>query len=313
MSEATRLKAGIHLSVPMADYIADPAPSPSLSKGIIGDLVERSAAHAFHNHPRLGKTDDDATTRSDLGSAAHAVLLGGEEAIRYCDAVYASGKRKGELCEDWTAKGAQEFQKDCRATGKIPMLERQRDELELMVSVVRPALEEFGPGDCEATMIWQEKNGTWGRCRPDFITEDRKIIVDYKTATNAEPSVWIRRVLLASHYGIQGVWNLRGLRNLAGPAAREFQFLVQEIEPPYCYSLIGMTPEMIEQAEREIKAGLFRWQRCVESSEWPGYDKRVHYADIPDYKIWDWENRTVCYEELKAAEATEAEKKAGAA
>lgn len=297
------LGGGIHLGIPMANYIADPAPEPSLSKGIIGDLVERSPAHAFHNHPRLGKTDDDATTRSDLGSAAHAMLLGGEEAIRFCDATYASGKRKGEIVTDWTARDAQAFQKEARSLGKIPMLKNQRDELDMMLAVARPRLEEFGAGDCEATLIWQEENGIWGRCRPDFITDDRKVVVDYKTSTNADPLVWIRRVLLATHYDIQGAWNLRGLKNLLGGGGREFLFLVQEIEAPYCCSVIGMVPEMIDHAKRKIAAGLFRWRKCLESGEWPGYDRRVHYADIPDYTIWDWENRTVCYEELKAAEA----------
>jgi hypothetical protein len=119
-------------------------------------------------------------------------------------------------------------------------------------------------------------------------------------------------VLLATHYDIQGAWNLRGLKNLLGGGGREFLFLVQEIEAPYCCSVIGMVPEMIEHAKRKIAAGLFRWRKCLESGEWPGYDKRVHYADIPDYKIWDWENRTVCYEELKAAEAAAAEQSDGA-
>jgi hypothetical protein len=292
----SELEAGIHQGIPMADYIADPAPEPSLSKGAIGDLVERSPAHVFHNHPRLGGRKDDGSSRADLGSAAHAVLLGGEEAIRYCDATYLSGKRKGEIVEDWTAKGAQEFQKDCRATNKIPMLERQRDELNLMLAAARPVLEKFGAGETESTLIWQEENGIWGRCRPDFLAEDRRVVVDYKTATNADPIAWIKNVLLKTHYDIQGAWNLRGLDQLLGKADRDFIFLVQEIEPPYLCSVIGLGPEMQELAERKIGAGLLRWKQCLETGEWPGYNQGTHWAEVPQYHVWDFETRLAAFD-----------------
>lgn len=301
MSAVTTVEAGIHPSVPMADYIRDPAPEPSVSKGVIGDLIELSEAHAYANHPRFGKTGDDSSTRSDLGSACHAVLLGGEEKITYCDATYVSGPRKGEIAADWTSKGARAFQNEARELGLIPMLENDRDRLEAMLAIVKPRLEEFGPGDCESTLIWQEPSGIWGRCRPDFLAEDRKVVVDYKTATCADPLVWIKRVLMNSRYDLQGGWNLRGLDHLVGKTDRDFIFLVQEITPPYCVSVIGLGPELLDLAKRKIEAGLFRWKKAIDSGEWPGYDTRTHWAEMPTWALYDWENREAAHQGAKAA------------
>ena len=47
------LDAGIH-DIPPREYHADPCPAPSLSRSIAKLLVERSPAHAYAAHPRLG-------------------------------------------------------------------------------------------------------------------------------------------------------------------------------------------------------------------------------------------------------------------
>ena len=288
------LAAGIHAGVPMMKYVNDPCPEPSLSKGVIDDLIHRSPLHAYGDHPKLGGKSDTGSKRADLGSAAHAMLLGGSELITYCDATYASGKRKGEIATDWTARDAQEFQKVARAMGKIPMLAHEAGALETMVSIARPLLEGFGAGDVEQTMIWQDGE-TWGRARPDWIAEDRKIIIDYKTANNADPAVWIHRVLLHSDYDLQAAWYLRGLGILEGKAERDFLFLVQEIEPPYACSVVGVGPEMLELAQRKVEAGLRLWRDCLSKETWPGYDTKTHWAELPQYIVWDWENRAVSY------------------
>lgn len=276
------LEAGTHSDVPMTDYINDPCVVPSLSKGVVGNLIHRSPIHAYGDHPRLGGSKHDASKRSDLGSAAHAMLLGGAEAIAFVDA------------KDWRTKAAKEARDEARNTNRIPMLKHEAAALDAMVSISRPILEGFGPGDVEQTLIWKDGE-SWGRARPDWMASDRKVVVDYKTATNADPLVWIRRVLLHSDYDLQAAWYLRGVGILEGRADRDFLFLVQEIDPPYACSVVGVGPEMMDLANRKIDAGLRIWRECTASNKWPGYNTRTHWADLPAYVTLDWENRDVAY------------------
>ena len=282
MSTTEIIEAGIHSDVPMTDYINDPCVDPSLSKGVIGNLIHRSPLHAYGDHPRLGGSKDDPNSRSDLGSAAHAMLLGGAEAIAFIDA------------EDWRTKAAKEARDEARTFGRIPMLAKQAAALDAMVSISKPILDDFGSGDVEQTLIWKDGE-SWGRARPDWLAADRKVVVDYKTATNADPLVWIRRVLLSSDYDLQAAWYLRGVGILEGRADRDFLFLVQEITAPYACSVVGVGPEMMDLANRKIEAGLRLWRECMTSNKWIGYSTRTHWAELPQYVTWDWENRDVAY------------------
>ena len=47
------LPAGLHLGVIEAEYHADPAPEPSLSRSLAHTLLTRSPRHAWQAHPRL--------------------------------------------------------------------------------------------------------------------------------------------------------------------------------------------------------------------------------------------------------------------
>lgn len=289
-----RLGAGLHDGIPMTVYVNDPCPEPGLSKSVIDTLVHRSPQHAHHEHPRLGGNNEDWSPRADIGSSAHAALLGGDEAITYCDATYVSGPRKGQTVTDWTSKGGQQFQASARSRGLIPMLERDRQRLADMLAVSRPLLDSLGEGDTEQTMIWSD-GPTWGKARHDWIAKDRRVLVDYKTTENADPSLWIRRTLLSSNYDIGGAWYLRGVDNLFGKADRDFLFLLQEISPPYLCSFVGIGPDVLDLAQRKVEAGLRIWRQCMGSGTWPGYDKRIHWADLPQYKLWDWESRTIAH------------------
>jgi hypothetical protein len=92
------LDAGVH-DIPPAEYHADPAPSPSLSRSIAKLLVERSPAHAWAAHPRLGRRADaagDSSDELDLGSAVHELFLRGSDAVAIIPfATYQSVQAKG--------------------------------------------------------------------------------------------------------------------------------------------------------------------------------------------------------------------------
>ena len=71
--------AGVY-QMPAEEYHADPCPEPSLSASLIKTLLARSPLHAWHEHPRLNpNVVKEERKEYDRGSAAHALLLEGED------------------------------------------------------------------------------------------------------------------------------------------------------------------------------------------------------------------------------------------
>src|SRR3990167_1259095 len=71
---------GIVDGLPIADYIKDPAPQPSLSASLAHVLLTRSPKHAWLAHPRLNPAwePDESEARQDIGTIVHALLLEGD-------------------------------------------------------------------------------------------------------------------------------------------------------------------------------------------------------------------------------------------
>ena len=263
------LEAGIHLGVPLAEYVADPAPSPSLSSGIAHAILEDSPLHAFWKHPRLNPHyQHDHKTAFDLGTVAHAVLLEGDYKKI---AVVAKAT-------DWRTKEAKDTRDEARAAGMIPILVEQMSEVELMVEESQRAIAEselatvFTPegGDSEVTLIWEE-NGVWCRSRPDRMSKDRRILVDYKTTgASAEPNAWTKGPMIGNGCDLQAALGLRGMTALSGGRNTQFIFIVQENYAPYAVSFVGFGEQFKLYADVRVERALKIFKRCQNNNEWPG-------------------------------------------
>lgn len=270
-----KLDQGIHQDIPMPVYVGDPCPKPSLSTTTAHLLLTRSPLHAWWAHPRLGGHPDEESSRADIGSAVHSAILGGQD-LAYAPAEFM----------DWRKKDAQAFRDDARARGLIPLLDRQRQVIQDIAGPARERLASMGASGFERTLLWNDD--TWCRSRPDAMSPDASLIVDYKTASNADPSAWIRSCILPGGYDIQAALVLRGLDRLVrATERREFLFLVQEIDPPYCLSVVGLDPEFRDLANRKVCAAIAKWAECLRSKTFPGYDERTHYASPPTWALMD--------------------------
>lgn len=265
------IAAGIHPSVPMADYIADPCPTPSASAHFLWEGVSRSWAHARIMHPRLAVVEHDDTSASDLGSAAHSAVLGGQTIV-LIDA------------PDWRTKMAREQRDAARAGGEIPVLAKNADELDGLVHSARAAFAARGidprQSRCEHTLIWQE-GGVWCRSRPDLISADGETIIDLKTCADAGPGQWIRRTMLPSGHHMSAAHQLAGLAAVEPGPEREFLFLVQERVAPYACSWVGLSPQLLDLAQRQRQWALAQFAECLATKKWPGYGAATHYAECP--------------------------------
>ncbi len=197
--------------IPMEQYIRDAFGQhpPALSSSLAHKLLTRSPRHAWICHARLNPAwaPHDAS-RFDLGSAAHAVLLEGKgELLHVVDA------------PDFRTKAAQAERDAARLAGKIPLLREQADAVEQMVTVAKRAIAtspdlrhvRLDELVAETTLLWPEGKA-WCRCRPDWMTATRDVVLSYKTtASSAEPDAFTRGVLLSSGYDLQAAFECRGV------------------------------------------------------------------------------------------------------
>ena len=276
------LSEGVY-KIPQEEYHLDPVIEPSLSRGIIMDLLFRSPAHARINHPRLNPDcKPEVDKKFDPGQVAHGLFLEGIDKAVVLD------------FDDWRKKEAKELRDQARAEGKVPLLTHQYGEVTDMVKAASIALNEseiagiFDDGDAEMTYVWQD-GGVWCRALLDKISKSRQFCLDYKTTGNsANPEDFIRQIL--NHgYDIQASFYSRGVKAITG-ADPAFIFLVQEDKPPYLCSFIALSPAFMEMANQKVIRGMDLWRSCMASGEWAGYPKRVCYAEPPPWAL-TWEMR----------------------
>ena len=85
------------------DYHAGPCPAPELSNSLIKVLLGQSPLHAWTKHPKLNPGFRQyESDKFDRGTAAHSMLLEGEDNIVIVDA------------EDWRTKAAKEAREAAR-------------------------------------------------------------------------------------------------------------------------------------------------------------------------------------------------------
>src|SRR3990167_3107064 len=269
--------AGIH-TISAEAYHADPCDEPSLSSSMVSVLLNQSPRHAWMQHPKLNPDyQSEENSRFDLGSDAHALLLEGNQAkIAVIDA------------EDWRTKKAKEERDTARENGLLPVLAKYDFALKAMVKAAREFIETtelkgiFENGQPEQTVIWQEHD-IWCRSRPDWLTNDYKIILDYKTTDSAAPETFIRQIPRMG-YDLQAEFYTRGIYRLFN-LMPVFIFLAQEIEPPYACSLVSLSNAYRDIADAKVERAIQLWSDCLSSGNWPSFNPAIHYAEAPGWLL----------------------------
>ena len=264
-----------------ADEVAD---QPTLSKSIIQILLNQSPAHARHAHPRLNPSwerKDEA--KFDVGNVVHQVFLEGIDAVAIVP------------FDDWRTAAAKDAREQARADGRIPLLSKDYERVEEMLVALRAQLAVrddslFTDGKPEQTIVWDER-GVACRARLDWLRDDLTACDDLKTTSrSANPEQWCRSSLFAIGADVQAAFYARGIEAVTG-SRPEFRFLVAESTPPYAISVVAMGPDVITLADKKIDYAIDLWRRCLEHDEWPAFDSRVHYAQLPPWEENRWLER----------------------
>lgn len=280
------------------EYHADPCEEPSLSASIASIICSRSPLHAWAAHPKLNpdfKRHEES--KFDVGTAAHALLLEGKPPEQVVDVVEF---------DSWRTNAAKEARDAARASGRVPLLEREAEQVYAMIDAAHAQLQlhdasptPFTAGKPEQTLVWMEPaEGGAVTCRAlvDWLHDDRRVIDDFKTTSaSADPHRW-ERTLFTIGADVQTAFYLRGIYALFGIHA-ELRYVVQETYPPYALSVLSLAPAALAIGKHKVETALAIWSKCLEADHWPGYAARVAYVDPPPWEEARWLEREALQEE----------------
>lgn len=271
------------IEMPADKYHDDPCEHPSLSSSIAKILIMQSPLHAWHSHPRFNLNARQENKEAfDIGTAAHALLLEGEDCMAVIDA------------DDWRTKAAKAAREEAREAGKIPVLPHQKNAILKMVNAAHGAIAQcsdlsgikLSDGLAERVILWQDDN-IYLRARLDWVSNDRKLILDLKTTdTNASPETFSNQIA-RMNYDLQAAHYLEA-NDVEGA---KFVFMVQEVTAPHAVSFVGVSPSMLELGQMKLWKAKEIWRECITKKEWPGYSKRIAWAEAPTWATQQWQLR----------------------
>jgi len=294
------LAAGIHANIPMDVYINDPAPDPSLSTGIAKALLNECPLAAWHCHPRLNSGHEgEDTTATDIGRIAHSVLLEGDTSkVSVIDPDDYPGK-KGGIPDGWTNDAIRSARDAARAAGKIPILRDKWPAIEAMVEIAKHNFSQmearigFKLSEMltERTILWQE-GGVWCRSRPDLMTPDYSLVIDFKTTdVSVHPDTFGRQITNMG-YDLQAALIRNGVYAITGKTP-DVVFWAQQVSSPHLSSFVGMDPTFCAISEKKLSVAIARWNECIQKSEWPGYPADICWVQPPPWELAKWESSEI--------------------
>jgi hypothetical protein len=260
-----------HPGLSNEDYHHLKAVSPSQIK-----ILKRSPLHYFDQflaEDRVKKPPTDAMLK---GTALHTAILEPD----LWDITIAVPKQTFDRRTRAGKELAAEFAAESK--GKIVLTPDDADEVRRMADAVRkhPAaafLLEL-PGRREASYTWtDEATGLECKTRPDWHSEDRRIVVDVKTAVDASRAEFCRSISNYD-YHVQAAWNLDA------QGGELFLSLVVENSRPYGVAVYPASEALLAAGRRRIEAGMTLLADCWKNDSWPGYGDQIQEPiDLPGW------------------------------
>jgi hypothetical protein len=252
-------------------YHALKAVSPSQIK-----ILRRSPLHYFDQFLAEDREKKPPTEAMLKGTALHTAIL----EPQLWDSTIAVPPHAFDRRTKVGKELAAEFAKE--SAGKIVLSPDDADEVRRMADAVRnhPAarfLLEL-PGRREASYTWTDQvTGLECKTRPDWHSEDRRIVVDVKTAQDASRAEFSRSIS-NYEYHVQAAWNLDA------QGGELFLSLVVENARPYGVAVYPASEAMLEAGRRRIQSGMAQLAECWRTNSWPGYGNVIQAPiDLPGW------------------------------
>ena len=276
MLTALRLSRDISPSA----YHSDPCPAPSFSASLGKVLLDKSPAHAYLRHPRLGGAGKEQETSDamDFGSLVHGLILGKGADVLTIDA------------DDWRSKEARTLRDMARASGKLPVLRKDMERAILVEPAFRaqlPAEEAalFNCGTSEQVIVADFANlkgdgRVYARGMVDRLHINRDNMTariwDIKTCDDASPDKLERRVY-EMHYEMQMAcyeWLLESVMpELKGRVTSRLLFV--ETSEPYSVVAVELDGMFRQIGRSKLGRAWDTWCECIARGVWPSYTDKV--------------------------------------
>jgi hypothetical protein len=253
------------------DYHALKAISPSQIK-----VLARSPLHYYDQFLAEDREKKPPTPAMEVGTALHTAVLEPDLWDKTVAVPPHSFDRRTKVGKEMAA----EFEKE--AAGKIVLSPEDADRVRRMADAVHkhPAAKFLLdlPGRREASYYWTDPaTGLACKTRPDWHSEDRRLVVDVKTSKDAS-RVEFSKSIANFDYHVQAAWNQGAL------GADQFLSVVIESERPFAVAVYPASAELIAAGQRRIEAAMTLLAECWATGKWPGYGDLVQEPiDLPGW------------------------------
>ena len=138
------------------------------------------------------------------------------------------------------------------------------------------------PGKAETTHMWTDAaTGLQCKCRPDWLTDDGRLLVDLKTTEDAGRG--FAKSIAQWRYHVQASWYLDGIEQATGTRPEQFLFLCVEKKAPYAVAVYAADAEMIAAGAQTAARDLDVLATCKAASAWPGYSDQIEPISLPPW------------------------------
>ena len=245
-------ETGIY-DIPDAEYLLDPVIEPSLNSTTAKAMIALSPAHAWAQHPRLGRPLDiehDSTPAQDIGHVAHAMFLRGESSVAVLNVT------------DFRTNKAKDLRDEAIAAGRIPLkADRYADVMQVVnrLQRFRERTGAFTEGKPEQTLVWREEK-QWSRCKVDWLPDDPEAAPwDLKTLSGRANTQTFSRSAFDFGYDMQNSFYTRGCECVRGEPPQPMKICVVETTAPYGIRVFEFSRIAIESADQIVSQAISMW------------------------------------------------------
>jgi hypothetical protein len=245
------------------------------------DQVAKSPLHYWARYLDPNRVVPEPTPAMAIGSAVHTHVLELDQwDARYVSAPDGIDRRTKAGKAEWEAFTA-------AATGRTVLPKADADLVMRMAQSVfsHPAAAMLLalPGKAETTHMWTDAaTGLQCKCRPDWLTDDGRLLVDLKTTEDASARGFAKSIA-QWRYHVQASWYLDGIEQATGTRPEQFLFLCVEKKAPYAVAVYAADAEMIAAGAQAAARDLDVLATCKAAGAWPGYSDQIEPISLPPW------------------------------
>jgi hypothetical protein len=245
------------------------------------DQVAKSPLHYWARYLDPNRVVPEPTPAMAIGSAVHTHVLELDQwDARYVSAPDGIDRRTKAGKAEWEAFTT-------AATGRTVLPKADADLVMRMAHSVfsHPAAAMLLalPGKAETTHMWTDAaTGLECKCRPDWLTDDGRLMVDLKTTEDASPRGFAKSIA-QWRYHVQASWYLDGIEQATGTRPEQFLFLCVEKKAPYAVAVYAADAEMIAAGAHTAARDLDVLATCKAANAWPSYSDQIEPISLPPW------------------------------